>query len=117
MSDRSTQGMAAIGGGVALASALSPKSFLRIFGIPPEDVTGAASFGWRLFAVRTAWLSAMALRGNTTARDAFLPVQVLDQAVFWQAYRAHSVPRRAALMAAATSGVIIALDLRRRLES
>ena len=106
--------MAAIAGGVAMASAVSPRTFLRIFGVPPEEVTGAAELGWRLFAVRTGYLGGLGMRGDPTARDAFLPVQLLDQAVFWHAFGTRSVPRRAALLAAATSGVIIALDVQRR---
>lgn len=114
MSEREVLGMAAIGASVAGASALSPRAFLRAFGIDPAEVTGAAAFGWRLFAVRTAFLSGLAWRGNSTARDAFLPVQILDQLVFWHAFKTRSIPRRAALLAASTSGAIIALDLRRR---
>ena len=38
----------------------------------------------------------------------------MDQVVFWHAYRTRSVPRRAAVLAAAASGAIVALDLRRR---
>lgn len=114
MDDAAAKGMAGIGAGVAVASAVAPRTFLRLFGIAPREVTGAAAFGWRLFAVRTAYLSGLALRGDETAREAFLPVQVLDQVVFWHAFRQRSVPRRASLLAAATSGAIIALDLRRR---
>lgn len=109
-----TRGMAAIGGTVATATALSPRTFLRLFGVAPEEVTGAAEMGWRLFAARTAYLSARAWSGDEAARDAFLPIQVLDQAVFWHAFANRSIPRRGALLAAATSGVIIALDVRRR---
>ena len=105
---------AAIALGVAAGSALAPRAFLRVFGIAPEEVTGAAAFGWRLFAARTGYLGARAWSGDAAARDAFLPVQLLDQAVFWHAYATRSVPRRATVMAAATSGVIVALDLRRR---
>ena len=85
-----------------------------MFGIAPREVTGAAAFGWRLFAVRTGYLSALAWRGDETARAAFLPVQLLDQVVFWHVFAARSVPRRAALLAAGTSGAIVALDVRRR---
>lgn len=106
--------MAAIGGTVAVGSALSPRAFLRLFGIHPGDVTGAGAFGWRLFAVRTAYLSALAARGDETARAAFLPIQLLDQVVFWHAFATRSIPRRAAVMGAAASGVIVALDMRRR---
>jgi hypothetical protein len=112
--DLAAKRMAAVGGGVAAVSALSPRTFLRVFGFGPQEVTGAAAFGWRLFAVRTAYLSGLAYRGDATARAAFLPVQVLDQAVFWHAYATRSVPPRAALLAAGTSGAIIALDVARR---
>jgi hypothetical protein len=106
--------MAAVGATVAAGTGLAPRQFLRLFGIDPSEVTGAAAFGRRLFAVRTAYLSALAARGNATAQDAFLPVQVLDQAVFWHAFATRSVPRRAALMASAASAAIIALDAVRR---
>jgi hypothetical protein len=111
---RAALGMAAISGGAALGSALSPRTFLRLFGIAPDEVTGAAEFGWRLFAVRTGYLGVLAARGNVVAQEAFLPVQFLDQAVFWHAFATRSVPRRAALLAATASGAIIVLDLRRR---
>ncbi|HYP48110.1 MAG TPA: hypothetical protein VEQ61_05685 [Thermoleophilaceae bacterium] len=114
MEDGAARGMAAIGGAVASGSALSPRTFLRRFGLRGAEVTGAAELGWRLFAVRTAYLSALAASGDEAARRAFLPVQVLDQAVFWQAFATRSVPRRAAVMAATASGVIIVLDLTRR---
>lgn len=84
--------MAAIGASVAAASALSPRAFLRLFGISPDEVTGAAAFGWHLFAVRTAYISRLALRGNATAREAFLPIQLLDQAAFWHAFKTRSFP-------------------------
>ena len=70
--------------------------------------------GWRLVAARNVYISALALRGNETARDAFLPIQLLDQVVFWHAIATRSVPRRAGLMAAGASGAIIALDVARR---
>lgn len=106
--------MAGIGATVALGAGLSPGRFLRLFGISSREVTGPAAFGWRLFAVRTAYLSGKALWGDQGARNAFLPVQLLDQVVFWHAFANRSVPRRAALMAAGASGAIIALDLKRR---
>lgn len=104
--------MTAIAGTVGLASA--PKAMLRVFGVNPHDVTGAAELGWRLFAVRTGYLAVLAAQGNTTARDAFLPVQVLDQVVFWHVFATRAVPPRAAVLAAATSGALVALDLQRR---
>ena len=115
--DGKTKTMAAVGGSVAAASAVSPRLFLRAFGIPAAEVTGAAAFGWRLFAVRTAYISALAAHGDATARSSFLPIQMLDQAVFWHAYATRSVPKRAALLASATSGLIIAADIARRADA
>lgn len=106
--------MAGIAGTVALAATVAPKTFLRAFGIPAEEVTGTAAFGWRLFAVRNAWFTVQTLRGDESAHSAFLPIQILDQAVFWHAYATGSVPRRAAVQAAVASGAVIALDLARR---
>jgi hypothetical protein len=42
------------------------------------------------------------------------PVQVLDQMVFAHAFRTRAIPRPAAVLAMATSGAIVALDLKRR---
>ena len=113
--ETAARGMALIGLSVLAGAGVSPEQFLRIFGVPREDVTGSAAFGWRLFAVRTAFISGLAWRGDATARRAFPPVQLLDQAVFWHAFVKRSVPRRAALMAAGASGAIILLDgVRRR---
>jgi hypothetical protein len=106
--------MAAIGATVAAGMAISPRTFLQLFGIDADEVTGAGALGWRLFAVRTGYLSGRALMGDASAREAFLPVQLLDQAVFWHSFATRSVPRRASLLAAATSGAIIALDSVRR---
>ena len=113
-SETAARATAAIGGTVALASTVAPRRFLRLFGVPGSQVTGAAIFGLRLFAVRTAYISALAWRGRAWARDAFLPVQLLDQVVFWHAFASRLIPRRGAVLAAGTSGVIVALDARRR---
>ena len=108
-------GMATIGGRRGDGSAVAPRTFLGLFGIPGDEVTGTAAFGWRLFAVRTGLISVLAWRGDETAQRVFLPVQILDQAVFWHAFATRVLgPRRASLLAAATSGAIIALDLARR---
>jgi hypothetical protein len=103
--------IALVAGGAAAAS---PRALLRVFGIAPREVTGAAALGWRLFGVRTAAIGAAAALGDERARAAFLPVQVADPAVFAHALRARAVPRRAAVMAMATSGVIVVLDLAAR---
>ncbi len=116
MSDLYTKGMAAIGGAVAVGSATAPARFLALFGIA-DHATGGAVLGWRLFAVRTAVIAGLAARGDATARDVFLPVQLMDQAAWWWGYRRGELPLRTAAMAAAASGAIIALDVRRRVAS
>lgn len=108
-----TRAMAAIGLGVAAASALAPTLFHRTFGLA-EEPTGSSRLGWRLFAVRTASLSVLAARGDATARDAFLPVQLMDQAAWWWGHRRGELPLRTTLMASVASGAIIALDVHRR---
>jgi hypothetical protein len=105
---------AAIALTVGLAGAASPRTLLGLFGVDRREVTGAAAFGWRLFAARNLVIGFEAYRGNRTALDLFLPVQLLDQIVFAHALRAGAVPRSGAMMAMATSDVIIALDLLRR---
>lgn len=112
--DPYTRGMAAIGGTVSVAAALAPRRMLRLFGLPPEQATGAALLGWRLMAVRTAAISGLAVAGNPTARDLFLPVQFADQATWWWGHARGELPRRTTVMAATASGAIIALDLLRR---
>lgn len=105
--------MAAIGGAVSVACALAPKQFLRVFGVAHED-NGTGRLAWRLFAVRTAGISLLAARGDRTAQELFLPVQIMDQAAWWWGYSRGEVPLRTASLAAAASGAIIALDLKRR---
>ena len=115
MTDRFTRGMAAIGSAVSLASATVPGRFLSLFGIGEED-NGAGRLAWRLFAVRTGAVCALAAAGNETAQRAFLPIQVMDQAAWWWGYSRGEIPLRTAASAAAASGAIIALDLKRRAE-
>ena len=100
---------AGIATAVGVAAALSPALLLRLFGVPAREVTGAAAFGWRLFAVRNLFVGIAGLRGDARARALILPVQLADQVVFQHAYRTRSVPRRAAGGAMAVSGVLIAL--------
>jgi hypothetical protein len=106
--------MAGIAGTVAIGSAFAPRSFLRLFGIAPDEVTGAARLGLGLFATRNAYIAVNALRDDPAAKASFLPLQVLDQAVFWRAYATRSIPRPGALLAITVSGAIVAIDLQRR---
>ena len=108
-----TRAMAGIGLAVAVAAVVAPRTFLRAFGIA-DPPSGATLLGWRLFAARTATLSVLAARGSRTARDAFLPVQLMDQAAWWWGHSRGELPLRTAAMATSASGAIIALDLSRR---
>ena len=110
----SQNAMIAVGGAVGIAAAVSPRLLQRTFGIPEDAIKGAGQLGWRLFAARNLYLSARALRGDQVAIDAFGHLQALDQVVFWHAFATRSVPRVTSLLAAATSGVIVGLDVHRR---
>ena len=116
MTDRYTKGMAAIGGAVAATSTVAPRPFLRLFGVADQD-NGAGRLAWRLFAIRTASVAVLAARGDRTARELFLPVQLLDQGAWWWGYRCGEIPLRTAALASAASGGIIALDLARRVRT
>ena len=96
---------------VGLAAAASPRGLLRIYGVNPDEVTGAGALGWRLFAARNIVVAGAALHGSRTARDVILAVQAPDQLVFLHAYRTRSVPRSTSLAAIATSGAIVAAGL------
>jgi hypothetical protein len=67
-----TKAMAAIGGAVALASAVSHGFSSAVRHRPSREVTGAAVFGWRLFAMRTGYLSVQAT-GEGRKRWSLLP--------------------------------------------
>lgn len=99
---------------MGLAAAVSPRRLQRLFGVPDDAITGAGQLGWRLFAARNLYLTAQAVRGDRTALDAFGHLQPIDQVVFWHAFATRSVPRVTSLLAAATSGAIVGLDLHRR---
>lgn len=114
VTDRATKTMAGIAGTVAIGSAFAPRSFLRLFGVAPDEVTGATRLGFGLFATRNAYIAVQALRDDPAAKAAFLPLQALDQIVFWRAYATRSIPRPGALLAISVSGAIVAVDLRRR---
>jgi hypothetical protein len=114
--EQETLAMAAIATLVGLGATVAPGPFLRLFGIR-EEPSPAATLAWRLFAVRNFAVAAAAVRGEPAARDMFLPVQIADQVAWWQLYRSGRLSLRATAMAAAASGAIIALDLRRRARS
>lgn len=106
-----TKGMAAIGTSVSLMSIAAPRLLLKILGLPPAQLTPAASFGLRLFAARTLMVCALAVGGNETARRMFLPLQALDQLAWWDMYRRGELGLRPTLTATLISGAIILLGL------
>ncbi|WP_183094508.1 hypothetical protein [Nocardioides stalactiti] len=110
----SQNAMIAVGGGVGAAAMVAPALLQRVFGIPAEEITGPGLMGWRLFAARNLYLTARAAQGDSTAIAAFGHLQALDQVVFWHAFSTRSVPRSTAVLAAATSLAIVALDVHRR---
>lgn len=96
---------------VGIGFAAAPARLSRLYGLPADGMTGTAALGWRLFAARNLVVGAASLQGSAAARQALLPVQVLDQAVFLHALITRSVPPRAALLAMATSGGLIATSV------
>ena len=112
--DPYTRAIAAIGGTVALSSAVAPRMFFAAFGLPADQATGGAILGWRLMAARTGAISLLAAGGNVTARDLFLPIQIADQTAWWWGHMRGDLPTRTTLMATAASGAIICVDLMRR---
>jgi len=113
-SERLWRTVAVLALAVGIGFAVAPTRLGRLFGLPPGAMTGAATLGWQLFAVRNLVVGGAALRGSDAARRAILPVQLLDQAVFVHAGVTRSVPRPTALLAMATSGLIIAICLAAR---
>lgn len=106
--------MAAIGASASAASAFAPRLLMRVLGVDPRQLTPTAALGLRLFAIRTVLISALAARGDVAAREAFLPVQLLDQLSWWELYRRRALGLRPTLGLSTISGAIILLDLRRR---
>lgn len=105
---------ASIGIAVGLGAALAPRTLLRLYGVDPDEMTGAGVFGWRLFAGRNLVLGCAGVAGVRSARDAILVIQAADQLVFLHAYRTRSIPRATAALAMATSGVVVLADLAAR---
>ncbi len=103
--------MAAIGASVAATSWVAPRVLLRILGLPAAQSTPATALALRLFAVRTAYVSALTARGDRTATRMFLPVQALDQLAWWDLYRRGELGLRPTLTCSAISAGIVAFGL------
>lgn len=110
-------GMATVGILASVTSTLAPRLMMRIVGIDPDQLTPSAILAWRLFAARTGAICLLAVRGNETAQDLFLPIQALDQLSWWELYRRGQLSIRSTLTLTALSGVIVGLGLRRRLRA
>ena len=72
---------AALALGVGATAALAPGRLVSLYGANGA-LTGSGEFGWRLFAARTLYIGARAWRGDEAAREAIVPIQLLDQAAF-----------------------------------
>ena len=79
---------------LAVAILIAPRRGSRLAGMEWDRATGEALFGWRLFALRQLCLGAGGIAGVRAARDINRFLQPADLALFVQAYRARSVPRR-----------------------
>ena len=96
---------------VGVGTAVSPRHFVRPFGIEPGQVTATAAWGWRMFGIRTALIGGLIVAGDPRARAAMIPVQVADQVTFVLAGREpDGVPRRTVRMAQAVSASLVGLS-------
>ena len=111
--DRELQVMAALATAVAALSIGRPRLLARLLLLDPDEVTGTTRFALRLFATRNVWVVWRSLAGDEQVQDAYVPVQYLDQAVFWGSALDGSIPKRSAALTAAVSGVIIAAGRQR----
>lgn len=111
--DRELQVMAGIAAMVAALSVGRPRLLARLLLLDPDEMTGTARFALRLFATRNAWVVWRSLAGDAEVQAAYVPVQYLDQAVFWGSALDGSIPKRSAALTATVSGVIIAVGRRR----
>ncbi|WP_372787966.1 hypothetical protein [Paraconexibacter sp.] len=96
---------------VGVGTATSPRTFVRPFGVPAQEITAAGAWGWRMFGIRTALIGGLIVAGDTRARAAMIPVQIADQVTFVLAGRGDGgVPTRAVRMAQAVSGALVVLS-------
>jgi hypothetical protein len=101
---------AGIGLAVGTAATVSPRTTLRLFGISADAVTAQRRSAGGCSVYERP--SSRAPRSGATIGSQSVSARAgADQAVFLHAHRSKSVPRRASLMAIATSGAIVALDL------
>ncbi len=110
-SETAWRAVAAAGISLGAGAAVAPGPLSRLAGLPAGEMTGTAALGLRLFAVRSLVVGDAALTGSRQARRIVLPIQLLDEVVFFHTLATGSVPRRLALMAIATSGAAIAACL------
>lgn len=104
--------LGAVGIGVGLSFVVAPRLVFRLFGMDPAEVTDGAKFGWRLFAARNLIIGGAVASGSAGAQQLVVPIQAVDQVVFWASWKRGEIPLRTAVMSAATSGVVIALASR-----
>jgi hypothetical protein len=104
--------LGAVGILVGLSFVFAPRLVFRLFGMNPGELTNGAKFGWRLFAARNLVIGTAVASGSRGGQQLVVPIQAVDQAVFWVSWKRGEIPLRTALMSAATSGLVIALASR-----
>ncbi len=87
---------------------------MRVYGVPPEQMTGGADFGWRLFGVRTLYLSLAAIAVTNERGPRSYRCRCSTRRCSRTPYGSETIPKRSAVLAMSTAGAIIALDLLRR---
>lgn len=111
--DRELQVMAGIAATVAALALIRPRLLMRVLLLDPAELTGPGLFALRLFATRNVWVVWRSLQGDPSVQDAYVPVQYLDQMVFWASACDGAIPRRTAALAASISTVIVVAGRRR----
>lgn len=83
---------------------------MRAYGVG-EPLTGAGAFGWRLRGACNLVIGTAAWRGSDAAREAIVPIQILDQLAFAHAGLTGAIPRRTWAAASLTSAALIGLSV------
>lgn len=94
---------------IGVGALLFPRTLLRLYGVDPNELSGAGEMGWRLFAVRNIFTAAAAISGDQKARDTILALQAPDLVIFAHCFRTRSVPRLTSVLAMFSAGGVAAL--------
>lgn len=108
--ERIYRGVASYALAIGIGALFAPRLLLRVYGVPPDELTGIGEMGWRLFAVRQIWIAAAAFAGDARARDAMLAIQAPDLIIFAGTYRRRSIPRATSVLALLSAGAVATLS-------